>query len=450
MIPLGIKNFISYNVPLQYTVGVPWEYIRIRNESDNECVVTFSGTGSASLAAWVQDDFYVGSLFTGQITVTAVPTANNTILQGGYIQGNAYARGELKQPGSIMLVRVISLNQNQTLSNEGQPAGTIVIDVGTGANTQMTEIWNDHFIFRVQDASTNVQHQVMFGNTGGSPDYLQLGAAGDEVLVNGAFKVVQATHLDNGTINTDTTGAIIMTNNKALQWKNNALTTRTVLFMDNSNQTDLVAGDSGVVQIQDNAFVNMIKITGGSSVFSGNIVIPNSLTYMAEDTSAVNRKLLWLDAGVPNNTVISAGGGNIAFKSVADVLWGNMKAGVFQYGVSTATTSLQTTDNKSLIDFTTLDTYLKAINGKFNFQGDGTNTDWSRSAESRGTGTTNSGALVVTHNLKQHNVAVTPDIVIITPTGLPNGVWYVTAKGTTTFTLNTTTNWTFDWMAIKT
>ncbi len=383
MIPIGIKSIVAFNTPLQYTIGVPWEYIRLRNESDNECIVTFTGAGSATLGAWVQDDFYVGKMFTGQITITPLATPTSSTVATGFITGNAYAQGELKNPGSIMLVRLVQVTSvaATTLSNEGGAIGATVVDIGDSRLANLIVIHNDGSMqFNVDQGG--VSHVAFFTQTTVGQSAFIIGQSGDKTQCNGQFQVNHETFCN----------------------------------------ADLYAAAA-------------IRMT-------------NTNPLVSTDASAVSHNIINTD--VSNNLNIASVGGNIQFYSGSNVLWATMASGVFSYGVSTSTISFKSTDGKSLIDFTTVDTYVKAINGKFNFQGDGLNTDWTRAAESRGTGTSINGALTVTHNLKFHNGGVTPDIVIITPTqNTFNGILYVTTKTTTQFTLNATAAWTFDWYCIR-
>lgn len=73
-----------------------------------------------------------------------------------------------------------------TLSNEGNAAPTEVIDIGTVANAKLVDIFNDHFLWAVEQAG--IKHSVLAGNSSGNP--LTIGQAGDiaealgELLVN--------------------------------------------------------------------------------------------------------------------------------------------------------------------------------------------------------------------------------------------------------------------------
>lgn len=413
MMPLPVKTFVALSQALQFTVGVPWEYIRLRNESDNECSITFSGAGNATLAAWVQDDFYVGKQFTGQISVTPIATTTTTTLQAGFVTGNAYAMGELKNPGSIMLVRIVAVTPitSQFLSNEGNALGTTVIDIGTPTIANLWQIFNDHFVIYVQQGG--VRHQVLAGQIApGNP--LLIGNAGDIAEFAGNATVDQA---------------LVVNGNTTL----NALTKVAANFQ--------VTGTSSL----DNGLIT----TDGS----GDITIPNNQAYQAKNTAGTAKAILLV---APTTDIVNlqgvttTAGQQIQFRNGSLVLIGAFdNIGTFYFGQTGGTTSLKRAgDNASLLDFTTLDTYLKAINGKMNFQGDGSHTDWGRSAESHGTGTSANGTVAITHNLQQHGAAATPDQVIITPTASPTLFW-ITAIGSATFTINATSAFAFSWYCVK-
>jgi hypothetical protein len=129
--PLGLKNFAATSQvqALQFLAATNNEYVRLRNESDNECQVTFTGAGQAMLGPWIQDDFPVGKSFTGQVNVLAVATVTTPLVQAGYIVGQAWSPGELKNPGPVMMTRLVGLTgaivtANSTLVNLNNPVNT--------------------------------------------------------------------------------------------------------------------------------------------------------------------------------------------------------------------------------------------------------------------------------------------------------------------------------------
>lgn len=75
----------------------------------------------------------------------------------------------------------------QTLSNEGNAANTLVIDIGDAAISQLIRIFTDHFNLAVDVGG--VRHTVLTGSTSGSPG--QLGQAGDTTEVLGSLTVDQ-------------------------------------------------------------------------------------------------------------------------------------------------------------------------------------------------------------------------------------------------------------------
>lgn len=75
----------------------------------------------------------------------------------------------------------------QTLSNEGNAAGGLVVDIGDVTISQLWKIFTDHFSIAVDQAG--VTHTVLKGNTTGNP--LQLGQVGDITEVLGKLTADQ-------------------------------------------------------------------------------------------------------------------------------------------------------------------------------------------------------------------------------------------------------------------
>lgn len=272
------------------------------------------------------------------------------------------------------------------LSNEGGAKGLTVIDIGTVDIANLINIFNDHFNWKVEQSGVAVT--VLQGATSGNP--ILIGQSGYQAEVLGSLTVdqtllvVSTTNLDNGLIATDGLGNLTFASNN-----------------------------------------KAIKMT---------------------DTGSVVRIILRLDAS--NNTVIRAGGGNIAFRDVNNVLWGHIDAtAVYILGKK-----INDEASHNLIDWTSGGVFLKgnpSTDGGFNYQANGANTDWTRNAESTGTGTTSTTGAVITHGLKHANVAVTPDIINIMPTST-SVAYNITAIGATTFTITSmVSTFTFVFQAIK-
>jgi hypothetical protein len=94
-----------------------------------------------------------------------------------------YYAGETPDEVGVLGNSPIAGSQNvsgQTLTNETNNAGQEVIDIGTVAHQKNIDIFNDHFVWSVEQSG--VVHQVLKGQSSGNP--LQIGAAADisEVL----------------------------------------------------------------------------------------------------------------------------------------------------------------------------------------------------------------------------------------------------------------------------
>lgn len=97
----------------------------------------------------------------------------------------------------------------QTLSNEGNAANTLVVDIGDAAISQLVRLFTDHFNLAVDQGG--VRHTVLTGSTSGNPG--QLGQAGDTTEVLGSLTVDQtSTHTGAATFNSTLTliGAFLM------------------------------------------------------------------------------------------------------------------------------------------------------------------------------------------------------------------------------------------------
>src|SRR6266568_1235181 len=84
----------------------------------------------------------------------------------------------------------VSTTNVNALSNETSVLGTKIIDIGTLTIGDLLDIFNDHFLWKVQQSG--VAHQVLKGQTSGNP--LQIGQAGDISEVLGQLLVDQLLH----------------------------------------------------------------------------------------------------------------------------------------------------------------------------------------------------------------------------------------------------------------
>lgn len=155
--------------------------VRIYNESGCELQVTFSNGSSDFIPAGAWPVFEIDPTVTGYSFVVSgvIPNAPistlNTIY---YYPGDPIPSNMVLGNSPIGITGSVSTASN-SLSNEGNAVGTEVIDIGTAANNKLIDIFNDHFIWKVEQ--TGVAHQVMKGQTSGNP--LQLGQSSDVLEV---------------------------------------------------------------------------------------------------------------------------------------------------------------------------------------------------------------------------------------------------------------------------
>lgn len=96
-----------------------------------------------------------------------------------------------------------------SLSNEGNPINTEVIDIGPTGLPKMLDLFNDHFIWSV--VIGGVAHQVLRGQASGIP--LQVGQANDVTEILGQLQIDQAFTTDNGNIGSDGLGDFTVNGN---------------------------------------------------------------------------------------------------------------------------------------------------------------------------------------------------------------------------------------------
>jgi hypothetical protein len=114
----------------------------------------------------------VGASGTGVVNITVYFTTDN-VPPGTF---------PVAIPVQVVQAKVTGI---QTLSNENQTTGTLVVDIGPSGNNQVVAIFNDHFLWSV--VQSGVAHQVLKGQTSGNP--LQIGQSGDITEVLGKLTV---------------------------------------------------------------------------------------------------------------------------------------------------------------------------------------------------------------------------------------------------------------------
>jgi hypothetical protein len=192
----GVGSTTSFNLKNVGLIAVP----SIRG--DNKPILQIfndSGVGFAAVTHTEQHGFNLPAgawrnvaLIAGEISVDFVAEYVLPNPPVSKLMATYYAPGEVPDPigtlGNSPIGGGVQTSSVQTLSNEGGGAGIEVIDIGTSTTAKLLDIFNDHFVWSVQQ--TLVAHQVLKGQTSGNP--LQIGQAGDVTEILGQLSVDQA------------------------------------------------------------------------------------------------------------------------------------------------------------------------------------------------------------------------------------------------------------------
>jgi hypothetical protein len=165
-------------------------FVRFYNESGSGLRINFQTSGDTltlPAGAWRSVPVVPGEAgFQWQVIYNLPNPPVTTLFTDYYYPNENISLGAVLGNSPIGIGGTIPVS-NVTLSNEGNPVSTLVIDMGPAGNLNVVQIWNDHFIWSV--VQSGVAHQVFKGNTSGNP--LQLGQAGDTVEVLGSLTVDQ-------------------------------------------------------------------------------------------------------------------------------------------------------------------------------------------------------------------------------------------------------------------
>src|SRR5215475_8966254 len=167
-----------------------------------------------------------------------------------------------------------------TLSNEGNAANLLVIDMGDTGNAQLVRLYNDgHALWYVDQSGT--PHLAFGIYTSGNP--LRLGQAGDNTEIVGNLVVDQTTFLST----TDIFSSLIMENNQRIQWKDSGGTARNILSVNSSNDTifQYPSGQNVRVQDQSNNDVLTFSNAGLTLKFGAIQFLVGSMTRISGNVS---------------------------------------------------------------------------------------------------------------------------------------------------------------------
>lgn len=165
-------------------------HLRLLNDTCMGLAVTLRGIGKAlyvSAGQWPTITLEPGTTLVDFICTYQILPVPSVCILSPYYYGPGEELDDLGVLGNTPQNIGGSGLTVSTLSNEGNPLNTEVIDIGPVGFPRAIDIFNDHFIWSVIQAG--VLHQVLKGQTAGNP--LQIGQAGDIAEVLGSILVDQ-------------------------------------------------------------------------------------------------------------------------------------------------------------------------------------------------------------------------------------------------------------------
>jgi len=164
---------------------------RMFNESGCGLSVQFSDGTQEFIPAGAWPIFSVGPNVSNVAWTVAYVIPNAPVSQLRciyYYPGEAVPQNVVLGNSPIGITGSVSTGTGgSTLSNEGNPAATLVVDIGDVALAKLWQIFTDHFVIGVDQSG--VLHAVLSGNPTGNP--LTIGQAGDITEVLGQLNVDQ-------------------------------------------------------------------------------------------------------------------------------------------------------------------------------------------------------------------------------------------------------------------
>lgn len=352
-------------------------HLRLYNESGCGLTVAFSNGHTEAIPAGAWPMFEIEpEVQTYTWTVTYIlPNAPVALLEAVYYfpyEGVPPTPALGNSP--IGITGGVQTSSVQTLSNEGNAANTLVMDLGDTGNTNLFTLYTDgHNLWKVDQAG--VIHQVLKIQVSGNP--LQLGQIGDITEVLGNLTV---------------DGTQIVTGDATFNGAGSSLSTAHDAAISGSLKTN---------SIRDNTNGNLAL---DLSVGTGAVTLPQLLTATGQITGAAAQ-----------NLILNAVTGKQVEFDVNNAQVGHIDGG----GLAFSSKKLFDGSSNNLADWTAAGFFMKGnplSNGKFQYQADGSHTDWTFSANHGGSFTSVVGQTTVTHGLTQFGAAATPDTVLINDT----------------------------------
>lgn len=390
-------------------------HLRLYNESGCGVSIAFSNGHTEAIPAGAWPMFEIEpEVQTYTWTVTYVlPNAAVAILEGVYYFPN---EGVPPTPAlgnsPIGITGGVTTSSVQTLSNEGNASNTLVIDMGDTGNANLFTLYTDgHSIWKVDQSG--VLHQVMKVQVSGNP--LQLGQAGDITEVLGQLIVDQAVTLAATSLLTHVLGTLKVDGHIGNNTNPNATimqtvgidadTTKGIVMFRHSNTQS-----ANLLELQDELFNVLVAFSAAGILTLGQINGPSAANLILNAVTGQN-----VTIQVNGSEVFHVDGGGLAFSSK----------------------KLFDSSANNLADWSAAGLFLKgnpANQGKFQYQADGTNSDFTISAISKFSGVGNG---TFAHGLKVAGAGVTPDIVIPVQNVAGSQTFGYSALGATNVTITT-------------
>lgn len=250
------------------------------NESGAGLQCSFIGGGGGFFlpaGAWTPIPVPPGASQINCTVTYLMPNSQVAVLAATYYNPNEAVPQTMTLGNSPIAGGNVSSSVN-TLSNEGNPTNTLVIDIGDLTLAQLWKIYTDHFAISVDQGGT--AHTVLQGNTSGNP--LKVGQAGDTTEILGQLLIDQLVTAIAGMVINQITGP-------------------------SSGNLNITAGSSGLIFLQDAPASNQLEIS------SAGITLKNgSLNLLAGQFNRMNSHRTTCGSG----TVINHGLGTTPTASV--------------------------------------------------------------------------------------------------------------------------------------
>lgn len=248
--------------------------LHIFNESGSGLLIQFQTEGSAfrlPAGGWTDKPIHAGEQGLQWTVLYNLPNPPVTLLfVDYYYPGEPLPKVPVLGNSPIGIGGTVTTSSVQTLSNEGNAAQTLVIDIGQTGNTLLITI-NSDGSFSWSVLQSGVAHQVLKAQTSGNP--LQIGKSGDVSEVLGQLTV-------DGVLFCG--GNPVVTNGVWLQWKDSGGTARNIVQVDSGNSVNIdgVTGTGAVV----------LSSTPGSAIFkvlsTGVSILAGTYGMLSGDTLA--------------------------------------------------------------------------------------------------------------------------------------------------------------------